>query len=163
MKFKTNTNIDVQNWTETGLKFTREPIAVNGEVLFPKNIISSPKLPENTVKSDKGIISINITQPLLKGFKGLITYTQTYFETVSFENAPDKEELRYKDILVYEQTIPYQAIKLMIEQLEASGTIPTNLVGLERLQYTIEQLILMDIVTHQTFGLLNTSDWTLID
>jgi len=157
---KTIPDISHSDWQAQSQRFTKGDTKLLQEAL-----------PVNTENSAKVIIEVLIKQPLIDGFKGEVSYIQTYTQTIenpvlnpeTFEPTGQMETVEQterKTILKYIETVPFEEIDTLLQQVDA--LIDSNVIGLNRQKQAVAQAILLNAVSKTTFGGLDASQYEII-
>lgn len=155
---KTIPNISHAEWQEQSQRFTK------GDTRLLKEA-----LPLNVNTSSNALIEVVINQPLIDGFKGDVSYIQTY--KTSIENPVLDENLQptgetesieqteRKMILKYTKTVPFEEIDTLLQQVDA--LIDSKVIGLNRQKQAVAQAVLLNTVSKNTFGGLDASQYEI--
>lgn len=156
---KTIPNISHAEWQAQSQRFTKGDTKLLHKAL-----------PLNVESSSKALIEVVIKQPLLDGFKGEVSYIQTYKTTIEnpvldenfqpTEETETVEQTERKIILKYIETVPFEDIDNILQQVDA--LIPEELVGLNRQKKAVSLAILNSAVSKNTFGGLLETDYEII-
>ena len=158
MKLTTIQNITIDQWKLQAERFSSIADAVNS-LTFPKRDVN--EMPAT--------IEMTVVQPLSLGFKGRVVYTQQFeklietqreigdtgeFETI--ETAIIKKHV----VVDYYETIPRDMANVMFGQF--LGSVPDTITDYLDIQdWCIEQAFIQQVVSRNTFGGLQASDYTL--
>jgi len=163
MKLTTITNITHEQWKDQAERFSSIADAVNS-LTFPKKDVN--EMP--------AIIEMTVVQPLSLGFKGRVKYTQqfekiieTQREILDVEGNPTGEyetietAIIKKHVVVdYYETIPRDMANVMFGQF--LGSVPEEITDYLDIQdWCIQQAFIQQVVSRNTFGGLQASDYTL--
>jgi len=163
MKLTTITNITNEQWKQQAERFSSIADAVNS-LTFPKKDVN--EMPAT--------IEMTVVQPLSLGFKGRVKYTQqfekiieTQREILDVEGNPTGEyetietAIIKKHVVVdYYETIPRDMANVMFGQF--LGSVPDTITDYLDIQdWCIEQAFIQQVVSRNTFGGLQASDYTL--
>jgi hypothetical protein len=163
MKLTTITNITHEQWKDQAERFSSIADAVNS-LTFPKKDVN--EMP--------AIIEMTVAQPLSLGFKGRVIYTQqfekiieTQSEIFDAEGNPTGEYetittavIKKHVVVDYYETIPRDMANVMFSQF--LGSVPEEITDYLDIQdWCIEQAFIQQVVSRNTFGGLQASDYTL--
>ena len=144
MKIKTNRSITSEEWKQQAERFSKITDTVNS-LTFPKTGVTNLHAE----------ISLDIEQPLSKGFKGRVKYIQ-HFQKPIGETTTDAQHV----VVDYYERIPRDMVNVMISQF--TDNIPSELTDYLDIQdWIIEQGVLQQIVTKNTFVGLTVEDYTI--
>ena len=145
MKLRTKVNITPEQWQEQASRFSKITDQVN-KLTFPKTDVTNLHAE----------IEMNVVQPLTKGFKGHVTYTQ-FFEVPIGETTTTKSHV----VVDYYEIIPRDMANVMISQF--TDAVPSELTAYLDIQdWIIEQAFIQQVVSKNTFGGLTANDYELI-
>ena len=163
MKLTTITNITNDQWKQQAERFSSIADAVNS-LTFPKK----------DVNEMQATIEMEVVQPLSLGFKGRVIYTQqfeklieTQIEIFDEEGNPTGEYQSIETAIIkkhavvdYYETIPRDMANVMFSQF--LGSVPSEITDYLDIQdWCIEQAFIQQVVSRNTFGGLQASDYTL--
>jgi hypothetical protein len=163
MKLTTITNITNEQWKDQAERFSSIADAVNS-LTFPKRDVN--EMPAT--------IEMTVVQPLSQGFKGRVIYTQQFEKIIQTEKEifddlgnPTGEfetietAIIKKHVVVdYYETIPRDMANVMFSQF--LGSVPAEITDYLDIQdWCIEQAFIQQVVSRNTFGGLQASDYTL--
>ena len=163
MKLTTTQNITHEQWKEQAERFSSIADAVNS-LTFPKK----------DVNEMQATIEMEVVQPLSLGFKGRVIYTQqfeklieTQIEIFDEEGNPTGEYQSIETAIIkkhavvdYYETIPRDMANVMFSQF--LGSVPSEITDYLDIQdWCIEQAFIQQVVSRNTFGGLQASDYTL--
>ena len=145
MKLRTKVNITPEQWQEQASRFSKITDQVN-KLTFPKTDVTNLHAE----------IEMNVVQPLTKGFKGHVTYTQ-FFEVPIGETTTTKSHV----VVDYYEIIPRDLANVMIDLIKDKA--PSDLTAYLDIQdWIIKESFLNQVVSKNTFGGLQKSDYELI-
>jgi hypothetical protein len=158
MKLTTKENITNEQWKQQAERFSSIADAVNS-LTFPKK----------DVNEMQATIEMEVVQPLSQGFKGRVVYTQQFEkiietqreigDTKEFETVQTPVTKQHK-VVDYYETIPRDMANVMFDQL--LGSVPSVITDYLDIQdWCIEQAFIQQVVSRNTFGGLQASDYTL--
>ena len=163
MKLTTITNITHEQWKQQAERFSSIADAVNS-LTFPKKDVN--EMP--------AIIEMTVVQPLSLGFKGRVIYTQQFEKIIQTEKEIFDEEgnptgefetietaiIKKHVVVDYYETIPRDMANVMFGQF--LGSVPSDITDYLDIQdWCIEQAFIQQVVSRNTFGGLQASDYTL--
>jgi len=163
MKLTTKENITNEQWKQQAERFSSIADAVNS-LTFPKKDVN--KMP--------AIIEMEVVQPLSQGFKGRVIYTQQFEKLIETQSEIfDKEGnptgefetittavIKKHVVVDYYETIPRDMANVMFSQF--LGSVPDTITDYLDIQdWCIEQAFIQQVVSRNTFGGLQASDYTL--
>jgi hypothetical protein len=144
MKITTNRSITSEEWKAQAERFSLITDRVN-KLTFPKTGVTNLHAE----------IQVEILQPLSKGFKAQVKYIQ-HFEKPVGETTTDAQHT----VVDYYERIPRDMVNVMISQF--TDNIPSELTAYLDIQdWIIQQGVLQQIVSKQTFGGLTANDYTI--
>lgn len=144
MKLKTLQPVTEAQWLEQAKRFSRIT-----------DITNQHNYPKTGVDNLHAEISLDVVQPLTKGFKGHVIYKQ-FFEVPAGETTTVKEHV----VVDYYEIIPRDMANLMLDQF--SVNVPTEITSyIDKQDWIIEQAFINQVVTKQTFGTLTAEDYIL--
>lgn len=144
MKLTTKVNITSEQWKDQAERFSKITDKVN-KLTFPKTGVTNLHAE----------ISMEVMQPLTKGFKGHVIYRQ-FFEEIINETPVTRENV----VVDYYEIIPRDMVNVMIAQF--TDSVPAELTAYLDIQdWIIEQAFINQVVTRQTFGTLTADDYVL--
>jgi hypothetical protein len=163
MKLTTITNITNEQWKNQAERFSSIADAVNS-LTFPKKDVN--EMP--------AIIEMTVVQPFSQGFKGRVVYTQQFEKIIETQNEifdvegnPTGEYQSIETAIIkkhvvvdYYETIPRDMANVMFSQF--LGSVPAEITDYLDIQdWCIEQAFIQQVVSRNTFGGLQASDYTL--
>jgi hypothetical protein len=163
MKLTTITNITHEQWKDQAERFSSIADAVNS-LTFPKKDVN--EMPAT--------IEMTVVQPLSQGFKGRVIYTQQFEKIIQTEKEIFDEEgnptgeyetittavIKKHVVVDYYETIPRDMANVMFSQF--LGSVPAEITDYLDIQdWCIEQAFIQQVVSRNTFGGLQASDYTL--
>jgi len=163
MKLTTITNITNEQWKQQAERFSSIADAVNS-LTFPKK----------DVNEMQATIEMTVVQPLSLGFKGRVKYTQQFEKLIETQSEIFDEEgnptgeyqsietaiIKKHVVVDYYETIPRDMANVMFSQF--LGSVPSEITDYLDIQdWCIEQAFIQQVVSRNTFGGLQASDYTL--
>ena len=163
MKLTTITNITNEQWKQQAERFSSIADAVNS-LTFPKKDVN--EMPAT--------IEMTVVQPLSQGFKGRVIYTQQFEKIIQTEKEILDEDgiptgeyetittaiIKKHVVVDYYETIPRDMANVMFSQF--LGSVPEEITDYLDIQdWCIEQAFIQQVVSRDTFGGLQTLDYTL--
>jgi len=163
MKLTTKENVTNEQWKQQAERFSSIADAVNS-LTFPKKDVN--EMP--------AIIEMEVVQPLSQGFKGRVIYTQQFEKLIETQSEIfDKEGnptgefetittavIKKHVVVDYYETIPRDMANVMFSQF--LGSVPDTITDYLDIQdWCIEQAFIQQVVSRNTFGGLQASDYTL--
>ena len=163
MKLTTITNITNEQWKQQAERFSSIADAVNS-LTFPKKDVN--EMPAT--------IEMTVAQPLSQGFRGRVKYTQQFEKIIETQNEIFDDEgnptgefetittavIKKHVVVDYYETIPRDMANVMFSQF--LGSVPSDITDYLDIQdWCIEQAFIQQVVSRNTFGGLQASDYTL--
>jgi len=163
MKLTTKENVNNEQWKQQAERFSSIADAVNS-LTFPKKDVN--EMP--------AIIEMTVVKPLSQGFKGRVKYTQQFEKIIETQSEIFDEEgnptgefetietaiIKKHVVVDYYETIPRDMANLMFGHLV--GSVPSEITDYLDIQdWCIEQAFIQQVVSRDTFGGLQASDYTL--
>ena len=163
MKLTTNQNISTDQWKEQAERFSSIADAVNS-LTFPKKDVN--EMPAT--------IEMTVVQQLSLGFKGRVVYTQQFEKIIETQSEIFDEDgnptggfetittaiIKKHVVVDYYETIPRDMANVMFGHLV--GSVPSVITDYLDIQdWCIEQAFIQQVVSRDTFGGLQASDYTL--
>ena len=153
MKLKTKQPITIKQWKQQAERFAK--VSDKG---------FNPIFPKSDANEMPAIIEMQIVQPLTKGFKGRVVYTQQYEEIIKSENEAGKliqtPILRQHTVVDYYETMTRQEADTLFAFYEPD--IPDSITTyLDKQDWIIEQAFIGQVVQRNTFGGLGVNDYEL--
>lgn len=144
MKLTTKSNITSEQWKAQAERFSK--------ITDKVNLLTFPKTGVTNLHAE---ISMEIMQPLAKGFKGHVIYKQ-FFEEILNETPVAREHV----VVDYYEIIPRDMVNVMISQF--TDDVPSELTTyLDVQDWIIQQAFLAQVVSKKTFGNLTKEDYIL--
>ena len=158
MKLTTNQNITHEQWKDQAERFSSIADAVNS-LTFPKK----------DVNEMQATIEMTVVQPLSLGFKGRVKYTQQFEKIVETQSEIFDDQgnptgeyetittaiIKKHVVVDYYETIPRDMANVMFGHLV--GSVPSVITD----YLDIQDWCIQQVVSRNTFGGLQASDYTL--
>ena len=163
MKLTTNKNITNEQWKQQAERFS--------SIVDTANLVTFPKKGVNEMQAT---IEMEVVQPLSQGFKGRVIYTQQFEKLIETQSEIFDEEgnptgefetittavIKKHVVVDYYETIPRDMANVMFSQF--LGSVPDTITDYLDIQdWCIEQAFIQQVVSRNTFGGLQASDYTL--